>query len=115
MISIIVMADGYYISTVRLKAPLADRAKVLAESMGISLNRLITRSVREFVDRHSPAGKLIVVRNGKSKAVTVIQVDKAGAVDVLANFKVGVKATPQSMVEEAARRTGIGSFDVVET
>lgn len=115
MVSIIVMAsDGYYISTVRLRAALADRAKSLAEEMGISMNMLIGKAVEEFVAHNAPSKKLLVLKNGKSKMVAIVELNEAGVMEVRSHFAVEANASSKSVIEEAKKRTGVHNFDVVK-
>lgn len=114
MVSTIMMAsDGYYISTVRLRSSLADRAKSLAEELGISMNMLIGKAVEEYVARNTPSRKLLVLKNGHSKMVAVIELNNDGLMEVCSHFSVEAGASSKSVLEEAKKRTGVQDFDVV--
>jgi len=105
------MGQGFYIGTLRLPQGLADEARNLARASSLSLARLVQEAVREYIHRHG-VPKVLLLRNGSSAVVTVLQTD--GEPEVVSQFFVGHSASEEELRREIEERTGLSSFTMEE-
>jgi hypothetical protein len=106
-----IMGQGSYIGTLRLPQGLAEDARSLAKVQGMSLAKLVQEAIREYIHRHG-VPKVLLLRNGSSAVVTVLQKD--GEPEVLSQFFLGSEVAEEDVKREVEERTGFSSFTMEE-
>lgn len=104
------MGRGSYIGTLRLPQSLAEAARRLAKSQGVSLARLVQEAIKEYILRHG-APKVLLLRNGSSAVVTVLP--KNGENKVLSQFFLG-QVSEEEVLREVRERTGLSVSELEE-